>query len=376
MGSVGAGDWSKLGAVALVVAALGCVGLGFGVPRARADAALTLTWSAPAECPQEPAVRAELRRLLGDDARAGAGVQVEARLAPRAGGRFGLTLLVRSEGGVASRTLEGVSCDALMQATALIVALGIDPEGVLARTAEPAPPDAVTTDAVTTDAVTTDAATTDAATTDAATQPPSAEPLRRAAPTSGEAAALLSAPERGARVGAESGLRLRGRALVHLLGEALAVPGVSAGLSFGGGLRVGRIDVTLEGLWASRRSVAVPTLPGASADFALLAARLRGCVALTGGLVEVAPCLGFELGSLRGESRGVSAPASGSTLWAAPLAGLEVRVALHALLALTARLDLAVPLRRPGFSVVGVGTVAEAGLVSVRGELGASLYFP
>ncbi len=349
-----------------LVSALFCV-----APRARADAALTLTWSAPAECPQEPAVRAELRRLLGDDARAGAGVQVDARLVPRAGGRFGLTLLVRSEGGVASRTLEGVSCDALMQATALIVALGIDPEGVLARTAEPAPPDAVTTDAVTTDA-----ATPDAATTDAATQPPSAEPLRRAAPTSGEAAALLSAPERGARVGAESGLRLRGRALVHLLGEALAVPGVSAGLSFGGGLRVGRIDVTLEGLWASRRSVAVPTLPGASADFALLAARLRGCVALTGGLVEVAPCLGFELGSLRGESRGVSAPASGSTLWAAPLAGLEVRATVHPLLALTARLDLAVPLRRPGFSVAGVGTVAEAGLVSVRGELGASLYFP
>lgn len=366
MGRVGAADWSKLGAMALGAAALVCVALGFGVPRARADAALTLTWSAPAECPQEPAVRAELRRLLGDDVRAGAGVQVDARLEPRAGGRFGLTLLVRSEGGVASRTLEGVSCDALMQATALIVALGIDPEGVLARTAEPTTPDAATTDA----------ATPDAATPDAVTQPPRAEPLRRAAPTSGEAAALLSAPERGARLGAGSGLRLRGRASVHVLAEALAVPGVSAGLSFGGGLRVGRVDLTLEGLWASRRSVAVPALPGASADFSLLAARLRGCVALTDGLVEVAPCLGFELGSLRGESRGVSAPSSGSTLWAAPLAGLEVRATVHPLLALTARLDLAVPLRRPGFSVVGVGTVAEAGLVSVRGELGASLYFP
>jgi hypothetical protein len=339
-------------ALALSVAAIWMSAL---APHARADEALILSWTGPDACPAQPAVRAALQRLLGGDAATGAGVEVDARVTPTADARFTLTLVVRTAAGEATRTLEGASCDALMQAGALVIALGIDPEGVAARTHEalieapaaaPAPPTA---------------------------SPPA--PDEDPAPPSHETASLLTAPERS-ETPRDEALSLRGRALVHALGEALAVPGVSAGLVAGAGLRVGGLDLTLEGLWVAPRRVTVALPRGAGARFTLLAARLRGCAALTRGVVELAPCLGFELGTVTGKSRGVSAPATGTALWAAPLAGLELRIFFSDLLALSARLDAAVPLGRPAFVVEGLGTVAELGLVSLRAELGASLYFP
>jgi len=336
---------------------LPCVAVG----SARADAPLTLTWSAPAECPQLNAVQAELQRLLGAETQAGAGTAVDGRLALAAELRFVLTLIVRSAGGEATRTLEGANCEALAQAGALVIALAIDPDAVAAHTAE-APADAPQ----------------DAALVAPPEQP---TPLTESAQAqAGRDQRTRDARARGATLsaGAEgaprSHLRVAGRMFAHVVAEALAVPGLSAGFAAGAGVRLGVVDLTLEVLWTAPRGIDVVAPPNAGADFGLTAGRLRGCVALTGGLIELAPCLGFELGVLRGESRGVSAPSAGGALWAAPMIGAELRVFVHDLVAVTARLDVAAPLLRPAFVIAGIGAVTEAGVASVRGELGVSLY--
>jgi hypothetical protein len=158
--------------------------------------------------------------------------------------------------------------------------------------------------------------------------------------------------------------------------EALAVPGVSVGVLAGGGLRIGIVDLSVEGLWTAPRRRSVATPPGAGANFSLLTGRLRGRVALIEGWLELAPCAGFELGWLSGESFGVSAPSSGGALWIAPLVGAEARVFVHELIAITTRLDGSFPLARPAFVIAGVGPVTEPGAASLRAELGVSVYFP
>ena len=60
----------------------------------------------------------------------------------------------------------------------------------------------------------------------------------------------------------------------------------------------------------------------------------------------------------------------------APLAGAELRVFVHDFVAITARLDVAAPLRHPKYVIAGIGAVTEPGVASLRGELGVSLYFP
>ena len=359
--------WLRVAMLRLGVAMLW---LGVAVGSARADAPLTLTWSAPAECPQLPAVQAELQRLLGAETQAGADTAVDVQLARAADARFVLTLIVRREGGEATRTLEGASCEALTQAGALVIALAIDPDAVAAHTAD-APADAPQDAAL----------ITPPAQPTPPTEPAQAQPDRdqpsaasRRDPRTRGARARGAAQPAAADGAPRSHLRVAGRVFAHAVAEALAVPGVSAGFAAGAGVRVGVVDLTLEVLWAAPRGIEVAAPPNAGADFALTAGRLRGCVALTGGLVELAPCLGFELGVLRGESYGVSAPSSGGALWAAPMAGAELRVFVHDRVAVTARLDVAAPLQRPAFVIAGIGAITEPGVASVRGELGVSLY--
>ena len=319
---------------------------------ARADAPLVLSFAAPASCPQQPAFEAEVHRLLGDDVAAGAGVAVNAQLTLSADGQYVLTLRVRVESGDSSRTLAGANCEALMMAGALVVALAIDPEGVAARAALP-PPDAPVDPPNPPDPA-----------------PRRAPPPRRRVPASPRAAS----PPHDTR--SSSGPRIRGRVLAMAVVEALAVPGVSAAVLAGAGVRIGPVDLTVEGLWSAPRQISVPTPRGAGGRFSLLAGRLRGCVALTRGWLELAPCLGLELGWLSGESYGVSAPSAGGVLWIAPLAAAEARVFVHELVAITTRLDASFPIERPTFVIAGVGAVTEPGLASLRAEVGVSVYFP
>src|SRR5687767_7171738 len=85
-------------------------------------AGVTLEWTAPAECPDRAYVHGEVARLLGDSA---VKKRVDARaVVTRTGDTFRVRITTTAG---AERTLDAPTCKAIGDATALIVAIAVDP---------------------------------------------------------------------------------------------------------------------------------------------------------------------------------------------------------------------------------------------------------
>jgi hypothetical protein len=96
------------------------------------------------------------------------------------------------------------------------------------------------------------------------------------------------------------------------------------------------------------------------------------CYAVLRAPVELAPCLGLEVGSMAVEVR---TGGSGSALWLAPLAAAMAGVPVGQ--RFTARFDLGVlvPVERPRFVLAGGPTVYTAAPVAGRATLGIEVRF-
>jgi hypothetical protein len=108
-------------------------GWGTAPSYAQSDAGLVLTWTAPDVCPSQAAVEAEIARLLGGPPASSANRLFRVRAAVTRGALWQVVLDTSSEEGSGHRTLEATTCDGLANATALIVALMIDPAATLVR---------------------------------------------------------------------------------------------------------------------------------------------------------------------------------------------------------------------------------------------------
>ena len=139
-------------ALRLVIAGGIVVAAALAPRTALADASFALSWRTSAEpgCVTEPALRSAVENKLGRSAfvdRDHADIVIEGEEIP-ARGRFRARLVQRDHGGavLGSRELEAESCAGLLRATAIVVALVIEPE----RKGEPdgrAPGDTSTDDA-------------------------------------------------------------------------------------------------------------------------------------------------------------------------------------------------------------------------------------
>src|SRR5580658_1472911 len=100
-------------------------------PRAlAADSALTLTWDAPPECPSEGDVVADVQRRLGASV-SGKMVVAHAKVSRRRDSTWRVVLVATQDGAKGQRTLDAPTCAAVASATALILALTIDPRAAM-----------------------------------------------------------------------------------------------------------------------------------------------------------------------------------------------------------------------------------------------------
>jgi len=294
---------------------------------APASSVLTVTLEAPPECPDRAALESELTRLLGDATTRGTPLEARVRIDKPQGKGFRLRLeLKQSQARASERKLEGTSCETLIETAALLIAIAHDPSAVVERRpapliAEPPPP----------------------------APPAPAPPL--AAPVAPPSAVPPWAWTRPAPPRAPLALGLLVRA-GPLFGVG-DLPGPHAGFAVGAALRLSayRIDAAFELGAGSAKTL--DARPDAGADFVRLAGVLRGCrviVPLDGGAwprpslgLDLSGCLGIELGSLSGEGFGVSNPARGSALWAAPRVDLRLGLGAVGPLGFAADVGLAVP---------------------------------
>lgn len=288
---------------------------------------LELSWEAPAGCPGSEHVRMLVRAMSpGAPPRA----RVRARVAPRGSG-FAEALEITVAGVVEQRALEGETCLELARATALLVAIALDPiaaaEALDERTQAggvPEPPVALAPDER---ASGSPVATPVAGSADASRRRPEARGARPRWRIDGNGVA-------GASWGAVPGA-------TGLVGAAL---GVERRVDDALGLRL-----ALDGRYAIPTLASYPDRPGLSAAFDLWALGPKGCLSPQARRLSLPVCAGVELGGLRARASGTADARTDRSPWVAATLDASLRWRIRGAWVASAGLGIGIPLRRDRF---------------------------
>jgi hypothetical protein len=297
-----------------------------------------ISWSAPKSCPpREQAIKA-IDTLLGDleprETRVRAGVTIKQRRA-----RFELELMLTTQSGTGKRSLSGETCNEVVDAAALIVAIAINPKVLERAAAETSSESQGTADGTPEEAVT-------------QIEP---EPAEEPPPT--------PTPER----------KPRPRVAVHAAGGlgAFVLPGPTAALQLGVGVTGSHWRVDAIGSYWTRQTQVVSEM--VSGHFQLGYAGVRGCGVPVAGPVEFPICGGLDVGAMRGEGlgEGLRVARAQNAIWLAARAGPSVLWRTTRWLGLMLQADAVFPLLRPVFDTQPSGTeVFRAGPAGLKLLLG------
>ena len=314
-----------------------------------AENALTLEWRAPAECPTGDAVEREVSRLLGGAA--GARRLTAVAEVTREGARWRVRLRTLSAENPGDRTMDSESCGELADATALVLAMAIDPARVAANSA---PSDvAVEGKGVEAASPTANSDAFPAATASPSVSSPIPRPRARPpAPPFPRKTFALGAAARG---------------------DVGTLPNFAMGASLSFAWTPHALRLQASGTFLPANSARL--LNGRGGTFDLFAAEGRGCYEVVAGVIELGPCAGFEIGALRGAGFGVRNDTPAYAFWSAVTAGGALAWRWTAAFALRLEGGVSFPLQRPEFVLAGLGAVHRPAGVLGRGGLGAEFRF-
>ncbi len=345
------------------------------------DVAWSLVWEAPAECPSEASVRDAVAQLLGSGGPPPASVSARAVVQRTSGDHWIVQLTTVREGARGERVVEATSCPSLASATALIVALTIDPERVAANSP---PSSAASSTLPSATPVATGAASTGAPLPPASTSsptplppPPSSSPSPAPVPR-----AVTAPPPAPAPAAAHDQGPRRFALLLEGMGDVGSLPRLSDGIaaSLAVTFNALRLEVFGNHLFAQPANAASLSL-GTNVD--LWAGGGRGCYLPTWRALEVGACAGLELGLLEGNGFGTLrspyqtfTPASGGSFWVAPVVGGRLAWRIAPYFSLVIDLGIALPIHRDTFYVDGApGASYQPSAVVARGAAGPELRF-
>jgi hypothetical protein len=323
--------------------------------------AYSFSWSAPPECPTETEVAAEVAQLLEPGPSPSAHVTARAFVRHDADGQWHVELTTLRDGEEGARSLVAPSCRSLADATALIVALTIDP----ARAARLAPAAGA-------------AAEPNVAPATAHTAPGAAQAPTEAShpPAPGEASrARTPAEVSHARVAVEAGNAPRtgqpGNASWALalaaVGDVGRLPGPSLGGRLAGAWIAGPWRVEAYGFaWGLPTRSAPTSSSSIGADIEMFGGGATACARVLRRWIEVAPCLGAELGDVHGRGFGVQNPQSQDRAWVAATAALRATVRISGPVYLGAEVGAVFPFAADSFQLDQITSVSEPFEVSPK----------
>jgi hypothetical protein len=299
---------------------------------------IALDWQAPAECPDQNSVLDETARILR-------GTTATTRVAARAvverdvNGSWRVSLETETESGTGRRDVLADSCPAVASAVALILALVVDPNAVLAEpepASEPPPPPARPPFPV-------------------RAAPPTAPPPKKAEPST-QAPSPLLRPLIGVGPTLSFG--------------TLPEVGLGARLYIGAELAL-RWLLLLEGALFLPHEAGLDARQGGRFDAQSLGLR-GGFLALANEQAALGVLGGVELWRLHGAGYGVSSPRAVEAWFGAAFVGarLELRPARTVRLALDGNVGL--PSSRARFELDELGTVHRVGAAIGGATLSAS----
>ncbi len=293
-------------------------------------------WTGAPGCPDAPAVEARIAgRLENREGPVRASVVIA--LVSNADGGYGLSLDVEVASETVHRELESSDCEVLVEATAVVVGIAIEPE---------VPVDTLRTVEL-------------VKTADASAVP-------EAPPSSSEAEAELEPepepepkpePEPQPRIAdddspSESRDRdpLGGVVRLHGGGGVGVLPGVSGSA----GLRVGvlgprwRAEVGADRTFRTQQTF--PSEPGVGADFTMWSGTVRGCYVPSLGQLEFPLCGGASAGLIRAEGFGGARNRTVGSWWVGAAVAPSLVWLPHPNVGLGASIDASVAVWRPSFS--------------------------
>jgi hypothetical protein len=337
--------------------ALASVAAGLVSAAARAGASdsaglVALEWVAPDGCPDRAYVEREVDRLLGDViAEGGPYLRARAEIRQEQSGLWHIELRTTGRQGPGYRTVAAESCVALADATALILALAIDPDRVAANRSTKTSPPRASSQPATADAPTASSSNAAPAVPPAPERSASRSPSPRAARFS---VAALAVSDTGTLPTAAAGVAAR----VAVIPTALPFLRIELGA----------------GLFLDEETT---NPPARSATFSLRTFDAGGCVVTQAARLEVGACAHVELEWISAAGLYESVPSRGDADWVVLGARATLAYPLSPAWAVRGDLGAGLGLSRPEFQSAG----AEQGLIhrparyTGRGELGLELRF-
>lgn len=319
-------------------------------------------WDAPASCPDAATARAEILARVADRP-AARGIRAHARARALADGAWQVEVELQSDAGTATRTLRAASCEEALTATAVVVAIAVDPagedgasEGEASEGEASVPPPPVSGPSETSET------SGPSEVSEVSERPRVSEAGDAERPAAREPEGVASRRELGVSISARGGLDLG--ALPSPAGHVAAAVGL-----------YGRRFVVQAGALHRIRADASTTLPQpAGGRFWVTAAQLLAGPRLRWGALELPLAAGLELGAIGARGIGEVEPIPVRRAWAAALASVGLGWAIRPALAVQLGVDGVVPLLRPEFTldedveVLTVGPIAARAWVGVGGR--------
>ena len=338
-----------------VVAGRGGLEPGAPEPNAAHPRDYTLVWEAPDDCPTEDEIRARVEVLLGGP-RSGQGTAEVSAYVDAVGVGFSMSMRTRFAGEAHERVLEARTCAELAEATAVLLAITLEP----AREQRSGPP---LRDPVAVPLPPTAGAASVALGSRKASDPPAAAPElvargpRQSPPSFGRRRYRPVATIWGAGAGVEVGA----------LGAATAALRMSLGLFWAQGF-----GVEASGTYLAPRVRRRGDRAGAM--YQLGSAAARGCWRSAPERWAFVGCLGVEAGGLWASTRGIDPPATRVGPFFGPSAAVGI---LHRWRRVGVRLGGEAVVRAVGSeTTIGGQPALQQFPVSVRGLAGVEVYLP
>lgn len=298
------------------------------------DAPVELQWRAPDECPPSANVRDQITRFVADGAQTGTvdRVKVDAVIV-KSGDRYVLELDLQLPTGALHKRIEADKCEVLASATALVMAVMLDPTAVVETVDKPEAPPPIP----------------ETAPPKPAPTPPPPVPKKR---------------------------RVQGIVRVLAAGSFGALP--RFGGAFGGsiGARIGRarVEATAFGELPQRATQSQQRDAGAELDLWTVGA--RGCFAPAVKRVDFPLCAGVEGGQMRARGFGLQLQRRAAAPWLAFPFGGAVMWAPVPAFAFGGGVDGWVAATQPAFEIEDLGALHTARRAGVRIHAGIEVRFP
>jgi len=344
---------------------------------ARAQTSIELTWDAPSECPQEPAVRARLNALAGKPAQPRRRLQAVGRI-ERVGKRYRLTLSVRERDAVRERTMNADSCDDLAGAAAVALGLLIRNErGVAGENATNGTGAGEGSDASSSDEAA-GARNESNTRTNEAPKPPAPASSQKA-PSETKNAKRDERENEAAPAGISSSQERPWRILLRAPLGVLALgrlPKPSGGVAAGVGVSYDDWRVNLTARVLGTQTIPANNAYEAGARVGHRDLELGICRDWREGRTALAPCVSVELEreTARGRGPGVT-PRRASALSVVLAGGADAHWFLFDWLAVAASVTLGVETARPQLQVTTAGDVKKLGPLELSFGLGPEWIF-